>query len=276
MISEPQARLSWGVSLSPLPSSIRHPTRRGHHEAPHRPSRLRHPSRLQRPPAPAPSSSNKSRPKTYETHNREDSRPYDESSHFSRHGRSRSNHSAANSTPGEFDFYLLNLSWSPEFCATHSSPECAAHPGFVVHGLWPQNNDGTYPENCSNAPGPANPSQYTDIIPTASLVEHEWATHGTCSGLAPDAYFSLIRRAFQSVKIPAAFTGPTQPAMQPPAAILGASSSINTGLPPESLALSCGNNYLTAVEVCLDKNLHPEACQSVRTCHANALKITPR
>src|SRR5579872_3051728 len=108
------------------------------------------------------------------------------SSGESRRNRSRSNHSAANSAPGDFDFYLLNLSWSPEFCTTHSSPECASHPGFVVHGLWPQNTDGTYPENCSSAPGPANPSQYIDVIPTASLVQHEWATHGTCSGLAPD------------------------------------------------------------------------------------------
>ena len=78
------------------------------------------------------------------------------------------------------------------------------------------------------------------------------------------------------MKIPTAFTGTTQPSMQPPAAILDAFAHINTGLPPESLALSCGNNYLTAIEVCMDKNLHPEACQSVRTCHANAVKITPR
>ena len=57
--------------------------------------------------------------------------------------------------PGQFDFYLLNLSWSPEFCAIHeTSPQCAAHPGFVVHGLWPQNNDGSYPALLQPSPGP--------------------------------------------------------------------------------------------------------------------------
>ncbi len=226
--------------------------------------------------APVPARINDSRPQSYDTRERTNMMPLEDSSHSSRRSGSR-RRSAADATPGEFDFYLLNLSWSPEFCATHpNSPECGAHPGFVVHGLWPQNTDGTYPEHCSDAPGPANPSAYTDLIPTASLVEHEWATHGTCSGLAPDAYFAVVRRAFQSVKIPASFTNLTQPTMQPPDAILDAFTRINTGFPPGSIALSCGNNYLTAVEVCMDKGLHAEACQGVRTCHANAVKITPR
>jgi ribonuclease T2 len=216
---------------------------------------------------------------TYDTQPRAlpDNRASDTPRNGPHRGNSRRNHAANNAQPGDFDFYLLNLSWSPEFCAARpASPECAAHPGFVVHGLWPQNIDGTYPENCSSAPGPANPSQYTDFIPTASLVVHEWATHGTCSGLAPDAYFGLIRRAFHAVRIPNALVNPTQPTMQPPADILASFAQINTGFPPDSFALSCGNNYLTAIEVCLDKNLHPESCQSVRTCHANSVKITPR
>ena len=105
--------------------------------------------------------------------------------------------------PGQFDFYLLNLSWSPEFCATHSdSPECGRNLGFVVHGLWPQDANGDYPEHCSNAPGPANPQADTDIIPTVSLVEHEWQTHGTCSGLGVDDYFAAIHKAFAEVKAP--------------------------------------------------------------------------
>lgn len=193
-------------------------------------------------------------------------------------GHSRHNHAATNAQPGNFDFYLLNLSWSPEFCATHpTSPECAAHPGFVVHGLWPQNSDGTYPEHCSDAPGPTDPASLTNLLPTISLIEHEWITHGTCSGLPADAYFATIRKAFQQVHIPAVFTS-TQapPSMLAPDAIIGDFAAANPGLPAASFALSCGNNYLTAIEVCMDKNVHPEACQNVRSCRANAVKITPR
>src|SRR5690242_152578 len=103
-----------------------------------------------------------------------------------------------------FDYYLLNLSWSPEFCYSHpSAAECAQHRRFTLHGLWPQNTDGTYPENCSSTPGPANPSQYSDIYPDNHLLEHEWHTHGTCSGLTPDAFLHLARKAVHSVTIPA-------------------------------------------------------------------------
>ena len=196
----------------------------------------------------------------------------------SHRNRSRRNRAAANAQPGDFDFYLLNLSWSPEFCATHpASPECSAHPGFVVHGLWPQNTDGTYPEHCSDAPGPIDPAALTNLLPTASLVEHEWTTHGTCSGLAADPYFATIRKAFQEVRIPAAFAS-TQapPGMLTPDAILAQFSASNPGFPADSFALSCGNNYLTAIEVCMDKSLHPEACQNVRSCRANAVNLTPR
>lgn len=192
-------------------------------------------------------------------------------------GGSRHSRPAVNSQPGAFDFYLLTLSWSPEFCATHeSSSECGSHPGFVVHGMWPQNNDGTYPENCSNAAGPANPQQYLDVIPTVSLINHEWATHGTCSGLAPDVYFGAIRSAFQAVKIPAAFAKVTQQESLAPSAIINDFAAANPSWPKESIALSCGKNYLTAVEVCLSKALAPETCQNVHTCGATAVKVTPQ
>jgi len=77
--------------------------------------------------------------------------------------------------PGHFDFYLMNLSWSPEFCSIRgTSPECAAHPGFILHGLWTQNNDGTYPVFCSAEPAPANIAQNLDITPDLALLHHEW------------------------------------------------------------------------------------------------------
>ncbi len=179
--------------------------------------------------------------------------------------------------PGQFDFYLLNLSWSPEFCATHSdSPECGRGLGFVVHGLWPQDANGDYPEQCSNAPGPTNPQADTDIIPTVSLVEHEWQTHGTCSGLAADDYFAAIHKAFAEVKVPANIGQDSDADGVTPDALLARFAAANPGFPAGSLALSCGNNRLTAVEICLSKDLRPEACQGVRSCRANVVKVTPR
>jgi ribonuclease T2 len=188
----------------------------------------------------------------------------------------RHNSQQANDTPGAFDFYLLTLSWSPEFCYSHpTAAECAAHPAFVLHGLWPQNTDGSYPENCSNAPGPVDPGQYSDIFPDAGLLAHEWQTHGTCSGLAPDAYFQLARRAFRSVHIPQQFASVSQQINLAPDAILTDFAQSNPSIPTTDMALSCGNNFLTAVQVCLNKSLNATSCSSVKTCRANVVKVTP-
>jgi ribonuclease T2 len=175
-----------------------------------------------------------------------------------------------------FDFYLLNLSWSPEFCFSHpTAAECASHPAFVLHGMWPQNNDGTYPENCSNAPGPSDPTQYIDIYPDQGLLAHEWQTHGTCSGMGADAFFAAARTAYHSVTIPPTLTGLTSQTSLPPDQILDLFTASNPAIPRSSLALSCGHNYLTAVEVCLDKSLHPVSCSAVRSCRANTVRIPP-
>jgi ribonuclease T2 len=191
--------------------------------------------------------------------------------------RSRRGRAGTQAAPGDFDFYLLNLSWSPEFCATHaSSSECGRGLGFVVHGLWPQNFNGNYPERCSDAPGPSNPQAYIDLIPTVSLVEHEWQTHGTCSGLAADAYFAAIRAAYSRVKIPAEIGSASGPASVTPQQFLARFAQVNPAFPSGSLALSCGNNRLTAIELCLSKDLQPESCQGVRSCRANAIQIAPR
>lgn len=178
--------------------------------------------------------------------------------------------------PQNFDYYLLNLSWSPEFCYSHASaPECGRHATFVLHGLWPQNSDGSYPQNCSTAPGPANPAQYSDIYPDPGLLEHEWRTHGTCSGLSPDDFFSTARAAFHSFAVPPTLAHLDTQISMPPDQILSLVRQSNSSIPSSSLVLSCGNNYLTAVEVCLNKELHPIACGPVRSCRARVVRIPP-
>ncbi|URK88119.1 hypothetical protein LP421_11595 [Rhizobium sp. RCAM05350] len=71
-----------------------------------------------------------------------------------------------------FDFYVLSLSWSPSWCLENDpsgrSMQCDPdnNHGFIVHGLWPQNEQG-YPEFCRSRrirPGAgnagANPVRY--------------------------------------------------------------------------------------------------------------------
>jgi len=187
--------------------------------------------------------------------------------------RHRSRH-ASQGTPGVFDYYLLTLSWSPEFCYSHGDrPECqSGHHGFVVHGLWPQYVDG-YPERCSSAAGLANPAEVADILPDAGLVAHEWSTHGTCSGLDAESYFKLLRRAFSSVKVPERFRTEKGNFSIPPEEVKREFMQANPGIRAEDMTVSCGNNFLTAVSFCMTKDLKPTACQNLRDCRANLIRV---
>jgi ribonuclease T2 len=178
--------------------------------------------------------------------------------------------------PGHFDFYLMNLSWSPEFCSIQgTSPECAAHPGFILHGLWTQNNDGTYPVFCSEEPAPANIAQNLDITPDLALLHHEWDKHGTCSGVGPQRFFAMEHQVFHSLKIPPQFEHIDHEISLTPNAILDLFAQANPEFPRGSILLSCGRNHLTAIEACFSKDLKPIICQGLRSCRANSVRITP-
>ena len=119
---------------------------------------------------------------------------------------------------GDFDFYVLALSWSPSFCETtgarRGSAQCApgAHPGFVVHGLWPQNDDG-YPSQCPGDPSlPYSVlSRLSDLYADSGLARHEWRQHGLCSAKTPAGYFADVRAARNSVVVPPASRRPGGP-----------------------------------------------------------------
>ena len=189
-------------------------------------------------------------------------------------------------TPGKFDFYLLNLSWAPEFCTTlntltpaeqaaRTNGECNAPHAFVLHGLWPQNSDGTFPASCSKRAGPREWERYLDMTPDLDLLKHEWFKHGTCTTLSPDAFFSTAREAYKEVVIPAAFKHIEQPLTLAPDAILAMFYASNSSFPQGSFALACSDGKFTAVEACFSKGVQPIACQGVRSCSSSTVTIEP-
>jgi hypothetical protein len=111
---------------------------------------------------------------------------------------------------GEFDFYVLALSWSPGFCALEGDQknrdQCRSGSGlgFVVHGLWPQNERG-YPVECG--PAGRTPSRQAmdvarNVFPEEGLARHQWRKHGVCSGSSPTDYFNDVRRAREAAGMP--------------------------------------------------------------------------
>lgn len=191
-------------------------------------------------------------------------------------------HTHADDTPGQFDYYLLNLSWAPEYCAANSgsvsSSECdpAHHYGFVVHGLWPQNDNGSYPQNCAPARPVANSTvqHMLPIMPSRGLIQHEWARHGTCSGLATQDYFNQVETAFRKVQIPPEYRSPARPISASPDEIEQKFAKANSA-PAGTFRVVCSRTDLD-VEVCLTKELQFRQCaSSLRDCRARQVTLPP-
>src|SRR5262249_18659447 len=189
-------------------------------------------------------------------------------------------------TPGQFDFYVLSLSWSPSFCASAAersrsgaaiNAQCGARPySFVVHGLWPQYEKG-FPEFCQ-LPAPRLErgivSSMLDLMPAPRLIFNEWDRHGTCSGQSPRAYFETVRKARAAVKIPAEFTDLKEPLSVTPGAVEDAFIKANPGLTADAIAVGCDARRLTEVRLCLAKDLHFRGCPEIAKRRCNREQVT--
>jgi len=178
---------------------------------------------------------------------------------------------------GKFDYYLLSMSWSPEYCYNHrGAPECQRHLGLVVHGLWPQYKGAPRgPEECGNQAGLANPNSMLDIMPSVGLVQHEWTTHGTCSGLSANDYFALLRNTFTHFHVPYQLQEPRRQTIIRATGLKRAIEEANPGLNDSEIVLTCTEPYLKEVELCVNKDGKPQPCANVRECRAHSLRIPP-
>jgi ribonuclease T2 len=171
----------------------------------------------------------------------------------------------ATGTPGQFDYYLLTLSWSPTYCLTHQQDrgQCGGKGyGFVLHGLWPQFDAGSWPEFClSDAPLPPDAARIGNALyPSPKLMEHEWQRHGTCSGLDAAGYFRTADRALAAVHTPSMFEAPPSNQSMTGAQIAATFHEANPSIPADGLIVACGRGELSEVRVCLTRDLTPRSC----------------
>ena len=190
--------------------------------------------------------------------------------------------STAENSSGKFDYYLLSLSWAPTYCAEHpndNSTECRSgqHKAFVLHGLWPQSQSGAPPENCGSA-RPVSQQIVRHVLayfPSASLIQHEWAKHGTCSGLSADDYFAKAEQAFQSAHVPDSYKNLHQQSTFATHDIEAAFATANHS-PESAFRISCHHGELVGIEVCMSKSLQFQPCsQSVRECSSSQVQMLP-
>ncbi|MBZ8118669.1 ribonuclease T2 [Roseovarius sp. LXJ103] len=177
---------------------------------------------------------------------------------------------------GEFDYYVLALSWSPTWCAldgdARGAAQCedAADTGWVLHGLWPQYDRG-WPANCQTtepAPSRAMTRDMADIMGSSGLAWHQWKKHGTCSGLSAPAYYALSREAFAGITRPDVFRNLTRPIRVPAKVMEEAFLKENPQLGPDGVTITCRAGRIQEARICLSKALVPVACgpDVVRDC----------
>ena len=186
--------------------------------------------------------------------------------------------------PGQFDYYVLALSWSPSYCeaSQERSPgrspdmQCGGRPfSFVVHGLWPQYERG-FPLYC-RVPAPrlnrAIVGSMLDLMPSPRLVFHQWDRHGTCSGLSPHAYFETVRKARAVVKIPDDYLELDKPRMVTADDVAEAFVKANPGLNPSHMTISCDHKRLTEIRVCITREFAFRDCGETtrRACRSRQM-----
>ena len=168
-----------------------------------------------------------------------------------------------------FDYFVLSLSWSPDYCASDGQDDpqqCSIGKklGFVLHGLWPQYNQG-YPSDCSTEKLPAAvKAQFPGLYPNDSLADHEWEKHGTCSGLTPSGYLAYSKQIKESVSIPDEYRSPQSPFRTTTSQLIQKFSQMNSGFSAAAFAVNCSSTgrYLKELYVCFSKEGKPIACSA--------------
>lgn len=186
---------------------------------------------------------------------------------------------------GDFDYYVLSLSWSPSWCAlegdARNSPQCDARQdyGWVLHGLWPQYHRG-WPSFCrTTEPHPTRrmSNEMEDIMGTSGLAWYQWKKHGTCSGLSAAQYYALARRAYEQVNRPAIFRKLDKPVKLPASVIEEAFLKANPGWEPDMLTITCRDGRIQEARLCLSKDLKPVPCgqDTVHDCRLKDALFEP-
>lgn len=193
--------------------------------------------------------------------------------------------SAQDRRAGDFDYYVLALSWSPNWCATtgdaQGSDQC--HPrhdhGWILHGLWPQYHRG-YPQYCKTAkrpPSSAETAEMSDIMGISGLAWHQWKKHGVCTGLAADDYFALSRTAYTKIKRPPVFRKLDKTIRLPARVVEQAFLKDNPGLEPDSITITCKGEHVAEARICLSRDLRFVPCGAdvIRDCRSERALFAP-
>ncbi|MGY3438792.1 MULTISPECIES: ribonuclease T2 family protein [unclassified Marinovum] len=186
---------------------------------------------------------------------------------------------------GEFDYWVLALSWSANWCEIEGdakgSEQCDPRHdyGWTLHGLWPQYHRG-WPSYCptvARAPTRAMTSDMVDIMGTSGLAWHQWNKHGTCSGLSAAGYYDASRKAYDAVVRPEVFRKLDRVVKLPATVVEEAFLKENPELEPDMITVTCRDGFIQEARICLSLDMEPVPCgrDVIRDCSLQDAVFSP-
>ena len=186
---------------------------------------------------------------------------------------------------GDFDYYVLALSWSPTWCKltgdNRGAEQCDSSNdfGFVVHGLWPQFENG-WPSYCRTpygAPPRSLTNAQTDLMGSGGSAWHQWKKHGSCSGLSPVQYYGTLKEAYLNFNMPHILRQVETEIKVPASVIEEAFIEANADLQANQITITCKQNHIQEARICLTKDLRARKCGSdvIRDCTSKNALLAP-
>jgi ribonuclease T2 len=186
---------------------------------------------------------------------------------------------------GDFDYYVMSLSWSAAWCAlegdARDDPQCdnGRELTFVLHGLWPQYESG-WPSYCRTGerdPTRAETAGMADVMGGAGAAFYQWKKHGRCSGLSAQGFFRTARDAYSRVAIPDVFEDVSRPLTLPATVIEDAFLEANPGLARDQITITCKDGLIQEARICLTPGLDFRRCgdDAIRDCRLKDAMLEP-
>lgn len=170
--------------------------------------------------------------------------------------------------------YTLALSWSPEYCRWREARaedrrQCSGQAGrfgFVVHGLWPEGSGSEWPQWCP-VRRPLSGREIARnlcMMPSETLVAHEWAKHGACMSHRPESYFKITRILWSSLRWPDFDRLSRQDALTA-GDLRRAFAEANRYWEPEHVGVKLNERgWLEELRLCYRQDFMPAACDARR------------
>jgi len=179
--------------------------------------------------------------------------------------------------------YTLAASWSPEYCRNRrgdNSMQCGGSNGrfgFILHGLWPEARKGAPPQWCRSGPAPTPQvlRRHLCMTPSARLLEHEWAKHGSCMVKKPETYFRVSQILWNSIRWPDARALSRENGLTA-GQFRRAFMRLNPAWKGEMIGMTLSRNgWLREVRLCYGRDFMPAPCawNARGAGDASALKI---